>query len=87
MLVRGRGKEEEDDGGLGGGPDRQWVCGWLAGWLWCVCWSVRYAGFSWRELVDTTSLDQGDICRYEADSQAGTGAGCRVTREAEGGGA
>jgi hypothetical protein len=25
------------------------------------CW---FAGFSWRELVDTTSLDQGDICRH-----------------------
>jgi superfamily II RNA helicase len=24
----------------------------------------RYAGFTWRELVDTTSLDQGDVCRH-----------------------
>jgi len=25
------------------------------------CW---LAGFSWRELVETTSLDQGDVCRH-----------------------
>ena len=25
------------------------------------CW---LAGFSWRELVETTNLDQGDVCRH-----------------------
>ena len=36
------------------------------------CW---LAGFSWRELVETTSLDQGDVCRHirKVRREGGTG--------------